>query len=222
MKIPVLATVLIALAGPALAQAPNSHDQRHPDGAAAAQPQPARPAEPQALPGQSGMPMLMGQMMQSQSMPGSMLSDRMIGRFSSEDMSAFIDAHVAAIHAGLKLSADQEKLWPPVETALRNLATLHLSHMQAMRPTQGMTANDPIGMLRAMADRMSQGSDALRKLADAAAPLHATLDEAQKRRLPMLVRMGSLGMMGRGMMGSGGAIMPGGSDGTGEETQSKR
>ena len=56
-----------------------------------------------------------------------------------------------------------------------------------------------------------------RKLADAASPLYATLDEAQKRRLQVLVRMGGRGMMGQGMMGQrmmgpGGAMMPGGSD----------
>lgn len=139
----------------------------------------------------------------------------MIGRFSPEDMSAFIDAHIAAIQAGLKLSADQEKLWPPVETAIRNLATLHASHMQAMRQALGMMATDPVGLLRAMADRMSQGSEAMRRLADAASPLYATLDEAQKRRLQVLVRMGGCGMkgqgMGPGMMSPGGAMMPGGS-----------
>ncbi|QEL21976.1 hypothetical protein FQV39_04850 [Bosea sp. F3-2] len=56
----------------------------------------------------------------------------------------------------------------------------------------------------------------MRKLADAASPLYATLDEAQKRRLQVLVRMGSRdmmgqGMMGRGVMGPGRAMMPGGS-----------
>ena len=43
------------------------------------------------------------------------------------------------------------------------------------------------------------------------------IDEAQKRRLQVLVRMGGRGMtmpgmMGRGMMGTGGSMMPGGSD----------
>lgn len=223
MKMSVLATVLVTLAGPALAQAPTSRDQHHPSGATTAQAQPATPAKPQAMPGQSGMPMPMGQMMQGQGMPGR--SQGTMGQFSAEDMSAFAEAHIAAIHAGMKLTADQEKLWPPVETALRNLATLHLSHMQAMRQTGGMTANDPVNMLRTMADHMSQGSDAMRKLADAAAPLHATLDEAQKRRLPVLVQMGSRGMMGqgmmgRGMMGPGGAIMSG-SDGADDDTANK-
>lgn len=224
MKMSVLATVLVTLAGPALAQAPTSSDPHHPGNAPKAQAQSTAPAKPQAMPGQSGMPMPMGQMMQGQGMPGG--SRGMMGQFSTEDMSAFAEAHIASIHAGLKLTAGQEKLWPSVETALRNLATLHLSHMQANRQTGGMTANDPVNMLRTIADHMSQGSDAMRKLADAAAPLHATLDEAQKRRLPALVRMGSRGMMaqgmmGRGMMGPGGAMMPGGSDGADDDTPNK-
>jgi hypothetical protein len=36
-----------------------------------------------------------------------------------EDRAAFADARIAAVHAGLKLNADQEKLWPPVEAAVR-------------------------------------------------------------------------------------------------------
>lgn len=127
----------------------------------------------------------------------------MMGRFSSEDMSAFVDAHIAALKAGLKLSPDQEKLWPPIEDALRNLARLHMTHMQAMGQNRNTMENDPVGMLRSMADRMSQGADAMRRLADAAAPLYATLDDAQKRRLQTLVHFGPRGMMGRAMMGPG-------------------
>ena len=65
----------------------------------------------------------------------------------------------------------------------------------------------------------------MRKLADAAAPLYAALDEGQKRRLPLLVRMGSQGMMGQGMMGRGmmgGGMMRGGSDGADDNTPNKR
>ncbi|MGO4406630.1 Spy/CpxP family protein refolding chaperone [Bosea sp. RAF48] len=228
MKTLVLTSVLIALAGPTLAQAPTSHDQHNPGGAAAAQAQSTAPAKPQAAPGQSGMPMPMGQMVQGQMMDRGMMSGRMMGRFSAEDMSAFIDAHIAAIHAGLKLSADQEKAWPPVEAAIRNLATLHLGHMQAMRQTRGMMASDPVGRLRIMADHMSQGADAVRKLADAASPLYAALDGAQKRRLQVLVRMGDSGMMGRGMMtgwgtmGPGGAMMPGGAGDDDDDSQESR
>ena len=36
-------------------------------------------------------------------------------RMNPEDRAAFVDARIAAVHAGLKLNADQEKLWQPVE-----------------------------------------------------------------------------------------------------------
>jgi len=32
-------------------------------------------------------------------------------RMNPEDRAAFADARIAAVHVGLKLSADQEKLW---------------------------------------------------------------------------------------------------------------
>ena len=41
-------------------------------------------------------------------------------RMNPEDRAAFVDARIAAVHAGLKLNADQEKLWPPVEAAVRD------------------------------------------------------------------------------------------------------
>jgi hypothetical protein len=50
-----------------------------------------------------------------------------------------------------------------------------------MRQRRGMTADDPVSLLRSMADRMGQGADATRKLADAAAPLYATLSGGSKR-----------------------------------------
>src|SRR5215212_2573183 len=39
----------------------------------------------------------------------------MMGRFSPEDIEAFTDARIAALHAGLRLSPDQQQMWPPVE-----------------------------------------------------------------------------------------------------------
>src|SRR5918993_210272 len=37
----------------------------------------------------------------------------MNSRFSAEDMEAFAEARMAALRTGLRLSADQDKLWPP-------------------------------------------------------------------------------------------------------------
>ena len=43
-------------------------------------------------------------------------------RPTAEDITAFGEARIAALHAGLKLTAEQEKNWPAVESALRDLA----------------------------------------------------------------------------------------------------
>ena len=52
-------------------------------------------------------------------------------RLSSEDRAAFTDARIAAVKAGLKLTADQEKLWPPVEAAVRDFAKLRIDRANA-------------------------------------------------------------------------------------------
>lgn len=43
-------------------------------------------------------------------------------RMSTEDRAAFVDAKIAAVKAGLQLTPDQDKMWPPVETAVRDFA----------------------------------------------------------------------------------------------------
>src|SRR6476661_1860937 len=50
---------------------------------------------------------------------------------NSEDRAAFVDARIAAVHAGLKLNADQEKLWPPIEAAVRDFAKLRIDRANA-------------------------------------------------------------------------------------------
>ena len=58
------------------------------------------------------------------------------GRWSAlspEDRAAFADARIAALHAGLKLTSDQEKLWPPVEAAIRDMVKLRQQRREAMR-----------------------------------------------------------------------------------------
>lgn len=112
------------------------------------------------------------------------------GRWSAlspEDQAAFADARIAALHAGLKLNPDQEKLWPPVESAIRDLQKLRRDQRQAWRE-RGRMIDDAPGALRAMADAATARGEGLRKLADASGPLYATLDQDQKRRAAMLAR----------------------------------
>jgi LTXXQ motif family protein len=118
-------------------------------------------------------------------------------RLSPEDRAAFADARIAAVHAGLKLTPDQEKLWPPVETAVRDFAKMRIDRANArMNAQQGdakdqqkqddQKIDDPVARLRNRADRMAATAAAMKKIADAADPLYKTLDDGQKRRLALL------------------------------------
>ena len=109
-------------------------------------------------------------------------------RPSAADITAFGDARIAALHAGLELTADQQKLWPPVESALRDVfkqrSALFAARASADRPT------DPVARLSTRAQVMLDRGAALKKLADSAGPLYNSLDDGQKRRFVMLARLG--------------------------------
>ncbi len=109
-------------------------------------------------------------------------------RMSAADIAAYGDARIAAVHAGLKLTAEQEKNWPAVEAALRDLAKQR-SERFAARASADKPA-DPIDRLNQRAETMTQTGAALKKLADAAGPLYKSLDDGQKQRLLVLARLG--------------------------------
>ena len=52
-------------------------------------------------------------------------------RLSTEDVAAFADARIAGLKAGLKLTAEQEKNWPAVEAAIRELAKERADRIKA-------------------------------------------------------------------------------------------
>jgi hypothetical protein len=106
---------------------------------------------------------------------------------SAEDMSAFSDARIAALKAGLKLTAEQEKNWPALESAMRDAAKQRSERMTARASAD--RPKDPIERLSSRAERMSESGAALKKLADAAGPLYKSLDDAQKKRFMVLAHL---------------------------------
>jgi len=111
---------------------------------------------------------------------------------SPQDMSAFADARIAALHAGLVLNADQEKNWAPFETALREMAKMRIARMEAREKAMAQPPSqppNPIERLQKRADAMATRGAALKRLADAAAPLYQSLDDAQKHRFAVLARV---------------------------------
>jgi zinc resistance-associated protein len=115
--------------------------------------------------------------------------------FSPADRAAFLDARLAALHAGLELTADQEKLWPAVESAFRDLhKTIADAREQAKSEPRPL---DPIARLQQIGDNQIARGEALKRLAAAAAPLYSALNDDQKHRLPVLLRSTHLGFAHR-------------------------
>ena len=106
------------------------------------------------------------------------------------DRETMLDAKLAGMKAGLQLTPDQEKLWAPFEAAVKDAAKARMDAMRQMMQTheQGERMS-PIDHLEAMADRLSQGAADIKKIADAAKPLYASLDNSQKHKFGMLGRM---------------------------------
>jgi len=103
---------------------------------------------------------------------------------TAEDMAAFTDARIAGLKAGLKLTPDQEKNWPALEQAIRDLAKQRIDRVTARRNEPRTT--DPMERLRHRADAMATTAAGLKRLADAADPLYKSLDTDQKRRATFL------------------------------------
>ena len=108
-------------------------------------------------------------------------------RPNAADIAAFADARIAALHAGLQLTPDQENNWPAVQSALQDLAKQRSQRFAARASAD--RPQDPIARLTARADMLSQRGAALKRIADAAGPLYKSLDEAQKHRFIVLARL---------------------------------
>ncbi|GLK70444.1 Spy/CpxP family protein refolding chaperone [Ancylobacter dichloromethanicus] len=129
----------------------------------------------------------------------------------AEFAGAMSDARIAALKAGLRLSAEQEKLWPALETALQQAAKERMDRRAERRAEQADRPDgerpDVIERLRAQADGMIGRGETMKKVADAAAPLYDSLDEGQQRRFAILFkhaehpRMAFAGRHGEGKHG---------------------
>jgi LTXXQ motif family protein len=98
---------------------------------------------------------------------------------------AALDAQLKEMKTSLRLNADQEKLWGPFESAVRDGAK---ARVLALQKEQGDSLS-PMDRLNATADRVAQGTANLKKLAEAARPLYVSLDDAQKHKFITLGRM---------------------------------
>lgn len=108
--------------------------------------------------------------------------DRMARRTARR--AAMLDAELDAVHAGLQLSAGQDKMWPPVVAAMRGLDE---ARGFRFRQTLAAAANQ-VDALKLQGDHMAAMGAAMGRLADATRPLVASLTPDQKSRLPSLLQ----------------------------------
>lgn len=101
---------------------------------------------------------------------------RTLRRSSARYPAVVNDAMIASIKRRLRLTAEQEKLWVPVEAALRKLTYTRA----AMNPSRGQSGPIPY---------IDPASHELQELKAAALPLIARLNDGQKREVKDIVHV---------------------------------
>lgn len=104
---------------------------------------------------------------------------------SEADRTAFFEARLASIKAGLMLTEAQQRLWPAVETAMREMMKQRIDWAERLRK-EGQPANHVDRMKRA-GEFMTARGGAMTRMAEAMKPLLDSLTEEQKRRMSMLM-----------------------------------
>ncbi|KGT74151.1 hypothetical protein MA20_39270 [Bradyrhizobium japonicum] len=117
-------------------------------------------------------------------------------RLNAVDRSTLMDMRIDLTKAALQLTPDQEKLWPPVESAIRARAEDRKARVAKISETVGRRADqnavetlrnrDPIAFLQRRSEALAQRSADLDKLAEAWQPLYKTLSPEQRQRMGAL------------------------------------
>ncbi|UWU93224.1 Spy/CpxP family protein refolding chaperone [Bradyrhizobium sp. CB1015] len=117
-------------------------------------------------------------------------------RLNAVDRNTLMDMRIDLTKAALQLTPDQEKLWPPVESAIRARAEDRKARVAKISETVGRRTDqnavetirnrDPIAFLQRRSEALAQRSADLDKLAEAWQPLYKTLNPEQRQRMGAL------------------------------------
>ena len=120
-------------------------------------------------------------------------SDRVVrDELSANQIADQISANTARIKAELRLTPEQEKKWGGFESAVADIGRTNADREIAWRNERAQQKGpiDIIEQMRQQAKSMGERSVDRKTLADAAAPLYASLDDQQKQRFAQeLTRM---------------------------------
>ena len=114
-------------------------------------------------------------------------------RLNAADRNNLTDMRIDLVKAALQLTPDQEKLWPPVENAIRARAEDRKARVAKIQETVGRRVDenriealrnrDPIAFLQRRSEALAQRSADLDRLAEAWQPLYNTLSQEQRQRM---------------------------------------
>jgi LTXXQ motif family protein len=114
-------------------------------------------------------------------------------RLNAAERNNLTDMRIDLAKAALQLTPEQEKLWPPIESAIRARAEDRKARLAKIGETVGRRADqnsievmrnrDPIAFLQRRSEALAQRSADLDKLAEAWQPLYKTLTPEQRQRM---------------------------------------
>jgi hypothetical protein len=138
------------------------------------------------------------------------------------DHAFMLDAHLFGMKAALQLTSEQEKLWAPFESAVRDAAKARMEAMRAMHEKMHEAMHNgerpsPVERMTEMSEHLAKASAAMKSIADAAKPLFDSLDETQKHHFgPLLMSLREGPMHGGWERREGGEMHGGGEPRDGE------
>jgi LTXXQ motif family protein len=108
---------------------------------------------------------------------------------SEADRATIVDARIAAIKAGLRLTPAQEKDWDNLEKVARQVIAARAERQkEAVKEAAAFREKDDVvsGMKLASKDLTARGEE-LQRVAEAAAPLFASMDAIQRHSFAVLL-----------------------------------
>lgn len=111
----------------------------------------------------------------------------MVDLYTAEDAQAALDARLIALKTVIRLTPEQEKLWGPLEAAIRQAAKN--ADARAAERVKAEPAQDFLDVLERLADAEAARAADLKTVIAAARPLVASLSVEQQRRVPAFLGM---------------------------------
>jgi hypothetical protein len=107
----------------------------------------------------------------------------------AEDHATLVEARVAALKAGLKLTPAQEKHWETLEKVLREVVAARSARRKTFlaQAAEFHEKDEVVQSMKLVGRNLVARGEEMQKVAEAAAPLFESLDAAQKHRFALLL-----------------------------------